>query len=447
MPNRTSAIRTLVGISPVFHRSGVLLPCVFLFLNRALAQDVLTSPPPTPSTPAAVQENQAANPMQVFAPPEEIASPVPLQWGPATAHPHVDYQFSYGNGINSSPGKSQNTIVQMLSPGTLFNLGDHWTLDYTPTLTFYSSRNFQNTLGQSVHLGWGSAYGGDWFFSGSQSYSDTSDPEIETAAQTDREAYSTALNASHQINEELSLDLGLNQNLNYVGNGGSVTNSLQNLANTKTWSTMDWLNYQFWPRLSAGVGPGLGYVQQVGAPDAIYEEYQGRINWRATDKVSFQVSGGLYDEQYLGGGLSPLATPIFNASVQYLPFEQTELSLSAGRSVSQSSFQSQQTENTSITVALNQRLLGRLHLNLSGSYGATDYLATESRLPGNLSTSRSDELYSFNARLSCPVFKRGTVSIFYTYTDNSSTQSGFAVAGSGYGFSSSEVGLAFGYRY
>jgi len=419
--------------------------CFLTLIHRALAQDVITSPPPTPATPSAVQEYQGGNPMQVFAPPEEVPSPIPLQWGPATAHPHVNYQFLYGNGIQSSPGHQQDSIVQTLSPGTTFNIGSHWTLDYTPALTFYSSRSFQDTLNQSVRLGWGSAYGNDWFFTGSQSYASSSDPEVETAAQTDREAYATALSASHQINSKISLDMGLNQNLNYVGNGGSKTNFVSNLAlgDSKAWSTLEWLNYQFWPRFNAGLGVGVGYNQQEGSPDSLSEQYQGRVNWRATDKISFQLSGGLYDQQYLSGGASSLVTPIFGATIQYQPFDQTELSVGGSRTVNASAFQSEVVENTAITAALNQRLFGKLHLDLSGSYGTTTYAAAAA----GSSTSREDDLFSLSARLSCSLFKRGTVSVFYTYTDNSSSQSGFAAAGSAYGFASSQVGIEIGYRY
>ena len=414
--------------------------CLFLPICPVLAQDVLTSPPQTPATPAAVQEHQNDNPMQVFAPPETAVS-LPLQWGPVVLHPHLDYQFLYGNGIQSSPGQQQNSIVQQVSPGVLFNLGDHWTLDYTPTLYFYSSSSFQNTVDQSVQLSWGTAYG-DWFFSGSQSYASSSDPNVETAAQTDREIYSTALNASYQFNDKISLDMALNQNFNYVGNGASSTNYLQNLVNSKAWSTMDWLNYQFWPRFNAGLGAGFGYTIQDGSPDSIYEQYQGRVNWRATDKVSFQLSGGVQDQQYLSGGASDLVTPIFGATIQYQPFEQTRLTVNAGRTVSASSFQNQTTVSTGITGDLNQRLLGRLYLDLSGGYNTSKYVASVS----GLSTSRNDDVYSFNARLTYPLLKRATVSVFYGYSDNSSSQSGFT-SGSGFSYTSNQVGLEIGYRY
>jgi hypothetical protein len=325
----------------------------------------------------------------------------------------------------------------------LFNLGDHWTLDYTPTLTYYSSTNFNNTLDQSVRLNWGTAYGNDWFFNGSQSYARTSEPQVETAAQTGQETYSTALNASYQMNDKMSLDLGLSQNFNYIESGGANTASQLNLEDTKAWSTMDWLNYQFWPRFNVGLGIGTGYNEMVNSPDSLNEQYQARANWRATDKISFQLSGGLEDQQYLSGGAGALATPIFGATIQYQPFEQTQVTVGANRTVSQSGFQSQVTENTGVNVGLNQRLLGKLHLSLSGGYATTEYLASAA----GLSTSRNDDVYSFNARLSCPVLKRGTISVFYTYTDNASTQSGFAAAGTGYGYTSKEVGFEIGYQY
>ncbi len=435
-------------------RCGAALLCLLTPGCLARAQDVLSSPPQTPVTPSAVREQQNNSPMQVFAP-SETAAPLPLQLGPVNLHPHLDYQFSYGNGIQSSPGQQYNSIVQQVSPGILFNLGDHWSLDYTPTLYFYSSSRFRDTVDHSVQLGWGTAYG-DWFLSGSQRFASTSDPDVETAAQTDQQTYSTALNAAYQFNDKMSLDMGLSQNFYYVGNSASSASyDQQNLANSKSWSTMDWLNYQFWSRLNAGLGVGLGYTTQDGSPDSINEQYQARVNWRATDKISFQLSGGLEDQQYLSGGAGDLVTPIFGATIQYQPFDQTRFSVTASRTVSPASFQNQTTESTGISADLNQRLLGKLHLDLSGGYGRSKYLslATLASQIG-YGTGRTDDSYSFSARLSCPLLKRATVSVFYQYSDNSSSQSGFFQyyqtkfsSQSAFAYTSTQVGFEIGYRF
>ena len=98
---------------------------------------------------------------------------------------------------------------------------------------------------------------------------------------------------------------------------------------------------------------------------------------------------------------------------------------------------------TAVTATLNQRLLGRLMLDLSGGYSTTEYQASVV----GLSTSRNDDVFSFTARLSCPFLKRATASVFYTYSNNNSTQSGFATAGTGYGYTSSQGGLELRYQY
>lgn len=434
-------IRIMKKMPSSFRWCGAVALCLSLLICRpARAQNVIASPPQTPATPAAVQDYQNSSPMQVFAP-AAAAPPLPLQWGPVTLHPHVDYQFSYADGLQSSAGQHEDSVIQQVSPGILFNVGDHWTLDFTPTLFFYSSSSFQNTVNQSVSLGWGTSYG-DWFFSGSQSYVSTSDPNITTAAQTDEEIYRTTINANYQMNDKMSLDMGVNQTFTYVGNGSTPTNYLQSYSSFKSWSTTEWLNYQFWPRFNAGLGLGGGYNTQEGSPDSIYEQYQGRVNWRATDKVSFQLSGGVQTLQYLSGGGSPLVSPLYAATIQYLPFQQTRLSVDGSGAVSPSSFQNQTVETYRIMGNLDQRLLGWLYLNLSGGYTTTKYEASAS----GLSTSRDDNVYSFNVRLTCHPLNRATLSAFYQYSDNSSSQSGFTT-GSGFGYTSNQVGFEIAYQH
>jgi hypothetical protein len=439
-----------------FRRWFIALVCLCAWVHSANAQNVISQPTAVSTTPPAMQEYENNNPMQVF-PPSANAPALPelqpFQWGPLTLHPHVLYHFLYGNGIESSPGQQQNSIVQTVSPGILFNLGSHWSLDYTPSLTFYSSSHFRNTWDNSVNLKWGTVYNA-WVLEASQSAVLTSQPTVETAAQTDQETYSTALNASYQFNNKLSLDTGLNQNFSYVGNGNVSSASVQGLTDSKVWSTMDWLNYSFWTRLNVGLGLGYGYINEAAGPDAMYEQYQGRINWRAADKISFQISGGLQDQQYLMSGASDLVTPIFSGTVQYQPFEQTRLSVTGNRTVSTSYFENQTTENTGINVDLNQRLLGELYLDLSGGYAHTKYVSSASVGQIGYGSGRTDDNYTFSARLTCPVLKRGTFSIFYQYSDNSSTQTGFAnynqislTSQSAYSYTSSQVGFEIGYRY
>jgi hypothetical protein len=430
MRKRIARISRRIGILPLL---GLLA-----FACAAEAQPVIMQPPHYSAPPPALQQAQN-NEMQVFNPAAAFLNMLeginPYQWGPVSFRPSVSYSFLYGTGIQSSPGNQQASVVQTVSPNFSFLVGSHWTLNYSPSWTFYSSSQFQNSLNHTAALSWGTSYE-DWVLGFSQGYSRSDTPSIETGAQTEQETYSTAINASYQLNTKMSLDMGLSQNLSYVGNGGSSTNRFGNLANSKAWSTMEWLNWQFWPRLNAGIGVGGGYIIQDGGPDSINEQYQARVNWRATDKISFQVSGGLEDQQYLSGGASALVTPIFGATIQYQPFEQTRLSLSANRSVSPSYYQSQNTETTSLTASLSQRLLQKFNLGLSGGYSTVKYVATTS----GASTGRTDNTYSFSANLSHSFTKRGTISASYSYSENRSGATGFS-------FSSNQIGVQVGYQF
>jgi uncharacterized protein (PEP-CTERM system associated) len=168
-----------------------------------------------------------------------------------------------------------------------------------------------------------------------------------------------------------------------------------------------------------------------------FEQIQGRVNWRATEKISFQLHGGAEFRQILSGGTSDLINPVFDGTIQYQPFEHTKIFLTGQEVVSASYLsQAQVTETTGVSAGLNQRLLGKLFLDLSGSYQAVKYVASASAP----ASSRDDKYYSFNARLSRTFLKRGTIAVIYQYSkDNSSL--------AGYSFNSNQVGFQIGFRY
>ncbi|MGB7768511.1 MAG: hypothetical protein WBN22_06620 [Verrucomicrobiia bacterium] len=404
-----------------------LLLGLLMFSRKSQAQPVTTSFPTTPETPPALQPF-ANTEMDVFVPAgsvsqEQLAQP--FRYNFLTLRPHPDYSFLYGDGILANPGEPANTTIQQISPGARLDIGDHWILDYTPTWTVYSSSLFQNTLDQSAALTGGTAYG-SWVLGLSQSYTKSAVPQVETGTQTHQEIYATALNGAYTVNNKMSLDLAVSQTLY----------SAQQFQSYREWSTLNWLNYQFWPRFSVALGMGVGYDDVDSSPDMLFEQYQARARWRATDKISFQLHGGLEDRQFLSGGASDLINPIWGGEIQYQPFEVTQLSLNLERIVNVSYLQNQVNEGLSFSGDLNQRLLGKLFLDLSGGYQTTKYVASE----GGLSVNRSDDYYYFNTRLSTKFLKRGTVAIFYQISEDSSTQSA-------YSFTSHQVGFEIGFAY
>ncbi|HEX4349191.1 MAG TPA: outer membrane beta-barrel protein [Verrucomicrobiae bacterium] len=422
----------------------MLLACGAMIDHRMIAgPSVIANPVPQAPVQTQDQETQT-NEMEVFQPAGEAAQnslPQIFQYGPVQLHPHLDYRVMYGNGIQSAPGNQQKTVIQEVSPGFTIDLGPHWVLDYTPTIRFYSSHELQDGVDHSVTLSGAVDYDA-WKFGLSHSTLITSAPTVETGGQTDQSIHSTSLTASRPLSSSMSTDLSINQNITLVSG----------LQDSYDWDTLDWLNYQFWPRLNGGIGAGGGYVLienngpaalggNSGNDNQTYEQLQARVNWRATDKLSFQLNGGLEDRQFESAGAGNSLNPLYGATIQYRAFQYTQISLSVNRTVGSSDYYlaAQQSEDTVVSVNLSQRLLKKFNLGLGASYSKTDY-DTGAAGAAASAVNRSDDLYSLNATLSHPFYKRGTWSVFYQYTHDNSSQQGF-------GYQSSQVGFEVSYRY
>lgn len=395
--------------------------------RRSQAQQVVSPPPAPTETPTALQPFENTE-MDVFAPTKtapglELAQPFRYKF--LTLRPHVDYQFLYGDGIQVAPGQPESTVIQQIAPGLQLDVGDHWILDYTPTWTVYSNNRFQNTFGQFAQLTGGTVYG-NWVLGLSQGFTDSNLPQAETATQIHQQTYVTAIKGTYTINSKLSLDLGVNQN--FV--------SADQFQSYREWSTMDWLSYHFWDRFNVALGVGLGYDDVDNSPDMLFEQYLGRVEWRATDKVSFQIHGGVEDRQFYGSNTGDILNPVFGGGIQYQPFEQTKISLNADRVVAVSFLQNQISESAGVNADLNQRLLGRLYLDLNGGYQNVKYVNSGT----GTGPTRTDDYYYFNTRLSTSFLKRGTVAVFYQISDDSSSAAGF-------GFTSHQVGFEIGFAY
>ncbi len=419
------------GLLPI----GIALFGLLVFGDVAKTQEAIM---PQPAGPEPAWQQSESNEFQVFNPAENMTAASqdqPFQWGPVTARPHLLYSLVYATGLQSSTNHPQDTFIHEISPGILFDLGKHWSLDYTPTLRYYSNSHFKDELDHAVTFAGATSYE-DWLFGLSQSYTDSSSPQTETATQTEEENYLTALTASYAFNSKMSLDMSLSQNFDFVDNAFGSTN--QNSQDTYTWSTLEWLNYEFWPRLNAGIGTGFGFVKANTGPDQTFEQLQGRVNWRATDKISFQVNGGFEERESFATGVGDLFNPLFGAAIQYQPFEQTQVSLGASRTVSASSLYTlnEVVENTSVNCNLNQRLLEKFYLNLGAGYSEEKYTVSISTLSGG----RTDDYYYLNARLSYPLLKRGTMAVTYQYNSNASSVQGFS-------YSSNQIGFEVGYSY
>lgn len=371
-----------------------------------------------------------------------LAAPVTslMQWGALHLHARANYQFLYAAGIHSEPGNSADTFTHTITPGLDLDLGPHVRLSYSPSIRFYSQKDFHNTVDHFASLSANAGYG-DWTLGLSQGFSMTDEPLVQTSSQTQQKDYSTGLTAQYQLNDQMFLNTIAGVNLLSVNGtnvfSGPASNSANStLTDSQTYSGAEWFGYTFNEKLSGSVGVAVDYTEQNGGFTSLDEEYCGRFDWRPGEKLTVSATGGFEDRQFLNSSTPDLWTPIFNAGISYRLLDHTSLSLSASRTVDASLFQHLITESSMVGVGVQQRLLGLMSLSLGFGYSKSDFKSTT----GKLVTSRSDEGTSYSAGLSVPFREHWNFAGFYEYSQNTSSAGGF-------GYSSSQVGMALSWAY
>ncbi|MDB6169015.1 MAG: hypothetical protein JWM88_1879 [Verrucomicrobia bacterium] len=425
------------------------------WLGTALlqAQPVFESSPAAPVVPASLRDIAQSSVFSLGM--GGVETPALLHWGPLELTPHASDKFVYSDGILVRPGRATNTYINSFSVGFVASLGRNWTMDYTPTWMVYTNRAFQNSVEQHLSIA-GGAEIRDWLAQISQSYVKTNTPRIETGRQTSQQISDTHLSVSHRFTDHLSLELNGSQSLQFIDQSPDYYD----------WSTQDWLTYRFVSRLDFSIGYRIGYTDFDPGAHMTYSEPSARVRWRIADKLTLSVQAGREHRQIKKNGIPAQDTPTFDGTVQYQPFERTMITLRAQRSVSPSYFTNSVTENKGWSADLQQRLLGRLTLlagfggqksHFSGSH--TEFIPTFSTVDivnasgvviGQLTTVsfhpttvidlRNDSTQSFHARLSTPFARRGTFSVLYNRTRNSSDQPGF-------NFTSHQVGCEIEYHF
>jgi hypothetical protein len=419
------------------------LPGLIGIAMIASAQTVVVQPPPPPPSLTTPPEASTTDTNRAPATGTEesagaAAVPVtqqPFQWGPITLHPHVSYQFTYGDGLQSSPGNQHKSAINQFAPGIGMEIGRHWQLDYTPTFMIYSDPSFHNVVDQSIVLN-GATIWQDWSLALRQSVSLTEDPQIATASQVSQQNYLTTFDARLLLNSQNSLDFNLAQNIEHSEETTGTNVLAANLQSSQDWSVMNWLDHHWGPNLGLGGGVGAGYANVNLGADMTYETFQGRILWKVAHKINLAINGGGEVRQFLDTTQPNLFSPIYGVAIFYQPTETTTININASRNVSVSYFENQITDISAFSATINQRLIKRYYLGLAAGYDYTRYKATATGVVAG----RLDQYYYVTVSLGTGFLKRGTASVFYTYSSNNSNVPGF-------GYNSDQVGFNISYRY
>lgn len=418
-------------------KSPFLPPLLGLIVLSATASAQQSTIQPLAPPVESASELQMTNSFQLFNTRPAATAPQqyePFRWDQFVIRPHADYQFTDAYHVLASPSNQVDTTIQRISPGILFNLGPHWALDYTLTIGLYSNTNFGTEVDHSITLSGQTVYG-DWVFGLLQSVLLTQSPLIQFGGQVEQQYFNTSLTALHENGPRVSEEFSLNQNIQVFPGSG--------YENMRSWSTIDWLNYAPQSRFNVGIGPGVGYNNAEFGPDSVWLQLQARANWRITDILSLQVSGGIVETFFLGNeSTANLFSPIYSGSLQLRPFSQTQVSIFASRYVSPSVLVGEYTEGTTFGASIGQRLLGQFYLSVQGGYSNQKYVAsaiTVAVINNNtisletLNQGRTDDYYTFSARIGHAFLQRGDISLFYNYSSDKSTFPGYSFASNQFG--------------
>ncbi len=294
-------------------------------------------------------------------------------------------------------GRSRADVLFFIQPSVSLGYGDFLTrvtnyveFDYTADALLYTNNTDQDTvqhfislqgayhfaqitlsLSQGVQIlnstdlgsagGSGSQLGGAPTNPGQNS----SQVNLDASQRTGLNVYTTRGSLNYAISEKTSFDLG----------GYFSAYDYESLISSETISGDLYFNYSPTGKITLGLGATAGYViQSDPAPNEFYEQINLRLTYAATSKLNFAGTVGVeFRESNGASGVS--VTPVFDLTINYVPFDSTSLSFAASRRVSTSAvLTGQNFDTTGFTISASQRFFQRAYARLS--FGYTNSAAT-----------------------------------------------------------------------
>ena len=353
--------------------------------------------------------------------------------GPIALRPHALYRVLRGTGIEVAPGERVDTTTNTFAPGVLVEAGEHWRVDYTPAWTWYSNHTFKNSVDHAADAAGAYMYDG-WTFGLSAAYSSTHPVLVETARQSHEVRYGGGVQASCRVGPKTQLDLSLRETIREVS---ALTNAPEWApSNARDWSSTDALRFQISTRVSLSTGLTFGYTDPTAGPSMTFIRPEIRVIWAPTELISLKGEAGVEKRRFHNSNARDLDSPVYSAGLRYRPFTATTVLVDVSREVSVSYLADIVTRSHGWRAGIEQRLIELLYFSSSFSRRDASYLVTQSALP----SFRDDRYDLFDVRLAAPIFRRGSVAVFYQRSKNTSTLAGYT-------FVSRQYGVEIGFRF
>lgn len=239
--------------------------------------------------------------------------------------------------------------------------GEYAFLDYTATATHFLSHDSADAVDQDGGLD------AQWALPktilGLNARVQTlSGPEIDLGMRTRRTIFTADMTANYTVSDKTSFDFDA---------GGTERDYATELSSSEFHGQL-FMNYQWAPKTSVGVGVAAGLRQLDTTPDQYYQQGLLRATYDATERLSLSLNGGIEMDEASGG--STRFNPVFGLGAKYDIDADDTFSLDASRSTSSSAVTTgETTETTAVNIEFRHRIYSSFSFAFSVGYQNVDF--------------------------------------------------------------------------
>ena len=381
--------------------------------------------------------------------------------GSVDVRPHAAYSLMYDDNIFlehktkkanlGNPGRDHD-IVHTFTPGLRLNAGDvgqrqsaYFDANYQVAISRFMDNDGANAYDQNASVELGGKLN-RFSLAAKQTLVQSSDANVANLAangRVRRKTWVTNIDTDYEISDKTSASLDLAQTIGDY-RGVAFSDSADRTASL-------WFDYQFLPKVKAGVGGTVGYLQLDGDaashnPNSAYYQGKLRLDWQATEKINIAANGGYEFRNIQDASANDPSMFVFGLNATWKAAERTSVQLGANRGrVASNALGGALNTQTAFTANLRQGLAENLTLTLEGGYSIAEYETSAALLntPAGIRAGiRDDRYYFVKPALGYRFAERAQASVFYQYRRNEST-----AVGNGNDFLNNQLGLELSYRF
>ena len=323
----------------------------------------------------------------------------------------------YDSNIFISENNAKGDTVFQVAGGFTFEIGDYRSqtnnflkLKYLATAYFYADRSNLNGVNQDFVLN------GQYRFSrltlqSNIAFSYLNGPDRLAGTFTDRYYIDSLFRALYDLTDKTQLHAEFEQisslypsqfdSFEYIGRLGA--------------------DYLITPKIKLGVEGVIGSLHIESGGESFYGQGRARAAYKFTEKLIFLASAGFEVRNY-GSRDYVKATPVFDLGVQYSPFVDTTLGLTAFRRIFASPVEVGQVFTaTGLQASVGQRFFQRFGTSVFFGYEHDSYNASGANA---INLQRTDDYVYVQPNISYEIGDWFTVNVYYQYSHNDSSLHG-----------------------